>query len=469
MVVGVSIGIVMSTGPEQNADDLLSNADVAMYTAKAQGRRQYAVFDPTLHAAVIARHELSGELTRGIDRGELVVLYQPIVDLDTRRTVGMEALVRWRHPTRGLVKPEEFISLAEESGSIGALGSYVLEEAIAALRRLPVHGTRRMRGLFISVNVSPMQLQAPDFLDEVERVLEESALRPGQLVLEITESAMFRDSQATIAKLLRLRERGVRIAIDDFGTGYASLTYLRRFPVDIIKIAQEFIARADADNQEWAFTGAILALGQRLGLEVVAEGVEDQGQVERLIALGLPAGPGLPLRAARTARGGVSRRDGRAGPPTPGSDRADRRTARRAELEHVPALRDRHRRRRSASRWRGRISNLGAARVPLGAAGADRPARAGCAVRGAGRGARRERRAAGLRRVVGARARRPPPATSTSLDSGWWPSGRSRTWWPSSPTAARCPCQPTRSPRSASRWAARTRTASRPPTRSWPG
>jgi len=291
-VVGVSIGIVMSTGPEQSVDDLLSNADVAMYTAKGQGRRQYAVFDPNLHAAVIARHELSGELTRGIDRGELVVLYQPIVDLDTRRTVGMEALVRWRHPTRGLVKPEEFISLAEESGSIGALGSYVLEEAIAALRRLPAPGG--LDGdLFISVNVSPMQLQAPDFLEEVERVLAESSLGRGQLVLEITESAMFRDSQATIAKLQTLREQGVRIAIDDFGTGYASLTYLRRFPVDVIKIAQEFIARADADNQEWAFTGAILALGQRLGLEVVAEGVEDAGQVERLIALGCRLGQGF--------------------------------------------------------------------------------------------------------------------------------------------------------------------------------
>ena len=170
VVVGVSIGIVMSTGPEQSVDDLLSNADVAMYTAKGQGRRQYAVFDPTLHAAVIARHELSGELTRGIDRGELAVLYQPIVDLDTRRTVGMEALVRWRHPTRGLVKPEEFISLAEESGSIGALGSYVLEEAIAALGMLPARGSPD-GDLFISVNVSPMQLQAPDFLDEVERVV----------------------------------------------------------------------------------------------------------------------------------------------------------------------------------------------------------------------------------------------------------------------------------------------------------
>ena len=307
VVVGVSVGIVMSSGPQQSIDDLLSNADVAMYTAKGQGRRQYAVFDPTLHAAVIARHELSGELIRGIDRGELVVLYQPIVDLDTERAVGLEALVRWRHPTRGLVKPEEFISVAEESGSIGALGSYVLEQATTALVGLPARADG-VAEQFISVNVSPMQLQAAGFLDEIERLLGASGIDPRRLVLEITESAMFRDSEATIAKLQTLRERGVRIAIDDFGTGYASLTYLRRFPVDIIKIAQEFVARSDAPANEWAFTGAILALGQRLGLDVVAEGVEERGQVDRLMALGCRLGQGFlfarpgPLSRVATAR-----------------------------------------------------------------------------------------------------------------------------------------------------------------------
>jgi diguanylate cyclase (GGDEF)-like protein len=291
VVVGVSIGIVMSPGPDQTADDLLSNADVAMYTAKGQGRRRFAVFDPTLHAAVIARHELSGELTRGIGRGELIVLYQPIVELAGGRAVGMEALVRWRHPTRGLVNPEEFISLAEESGSIRALGSYVL---LQAAHDVCAWNARQGpdESVFLSVNVSPVQLQQHDFLEEVERVLAETGLPARQLVLEITESAMFRDSQATIAKLRAIREHGVRIAIDDFGTGYASLTYLRRFPVDLIKIAQEFVGRGDADAQEWAFTGAILALGQRLGVAVIAEGIEDHGQVDRLLALGCPLGQG---------------------------------------------------------------------------------------------------------------------------------------------------------------------------------
>ncbi len=291
VVVGVSIGVVMSHGTTQTADDLLSNADVAMYTAKAQGRRRFAVFDPTLHAAVIARHELSGDLTRGIGRGEFVVLYQPIVQLESGRMVGMEALVRWRHPTRGLVAPEEFISLAEESGSIGALGSYVLFQAAHDVRAWNADHAPS-DAVFMSVNVSPMQLQQPDFPDEVARVLEATGLPPRQLVLEITESAMFRDSAATIAKLQAIRERGVRIAIDDFGTGYASLTYLRRFPVDVIKIAQEFVGHGDADAQEWAFTGAILALGQRLGVDVIAEGIEEREQVDPLLALGCRLGQG---------------------------------------------------------------------------------------------------------------------------------------------------------------------------------
>ena len=292
VVVGVSIGIVMDAGSGQGADDLIGNADVAMYTAKAEGRRRFAVFDPTLHAAVIARHELSGELVRGIGKGELVVFHQPIVELSDGRVVGMEALVRWRHPARGLVSPDDFIALAEESGAIRELGTVVLD---AAARDVGLWNADRRpdEQAFLTVNVSPIQLQQPDFLDEVERVLAGAGLDPARLVIEITESAMFRDTAATIVKLEALRARGVRIAIDDFGTGYASLTYLRRFPVDIIKIAKEFIGAADANTPEWAFTGAILALGRALGLTVVAEGIEDRGQHERLLALGCQLGQGF--------------------------------------------------------------------------------------------------------------------------------------------------------------------------------
>jgi EAL domain-containing protein (putative c-di-GMP-specific phosphodiesterase class I) len=283
----------MSRGPEQSASELLGNADVAMYTAKASGRRRFAVFDPTMHAAIVARRELSTELARGIGRSELTVLYQPIVDLQTLEPVGVEALVRWQHPTRGLVEPDSFISLAEESGSILALGRYVLENAATEVQRL------YRPDAFVSVNVSAVQLQQADFLGEVERALSVSGLPAERLVLEITESAMFRDTQATIDKLTALRERGVRIAIDDFGTGYSSLTYLRRFPVDVLKIAKDFIGPA-ADNQGWAFAGAILALGQQLGLRVVAEGVEDEGQLLRLRQMGCELGQGFYF--ARPAR-----------------------------------------------------------------------------------------------------------------------------------------------------------------------
>jgi diguanylate cyclase (GGDEF)-like protein len=286
VVVGVSIGIAMSRAADQSASELLGNADVAMYTAKASGRRRFAVFNPTMHAAIVERRELSTELARGIGRSELAVLHQPIVDLVTLEPVGVEALVRWHHPTRGLVEPDAFISLAEESGSILPLGRYVLETAARDVQAMA--GT----GIWVSVNVSAVQLQQAGFLGAVERALGNSGLSAERLVLEITESAMFRDTQATIEKLTALRQRGVRIAIDDFGTGYSSLTYLRRFPVDILKIARDFIGPAAEETQEWAFTGAILALGRKLGLTVVAEGVEDEGQLERLRQMGCELGQG---------------------------------------------------------------------------------------------------------------------------------------------------------------------------------
>jgi diguanylate cyclase (GGDEF)-like protein len=294
VVIGASVGIAMSTGPSQSPDELLSNADVAMYTAKAEGRRRFAVFDPSLHSAIIARHELSSQLTVGISRSELNVVYQPIVELFDERVVGVEALVRWRHPTRGTVEPEEFISLAEESGAILPLGQFVLREAAAALvARDGQHGAAP----FLSVNVSAYQIQDDGFLADIDDVLTSTGLAPDRLVLEITESAMFRDTETTIAKLTALRERGVRIALDDFGTGYSSLSYLRRFPVNILKIARDFVgspaAGGEDETAEWAFPGAILALGRRLSLMVVAEGIEEVRQLDRLRDMGCEYGQGF--------------------------------------------------------------------------------------------------------------------------------------------------------------------------------
>ncbi|HLY15523.1 MAG TPA: EAL domain-containing protein, partial [Candidatus Limnocylindrales bacterium] len=184
-----------------------------------------------------------------------------------------------------------FIGLSEETGSILALGRQVMERAEREVRALNLRFEPSQQ-LSLSVNVSPIQLQQPDFLDEVEAVLAETGFAPERLILEITETAMFRDTQATIRKLQALRERGVRIAIDDFGTGYSSLSYLRRFPVDILKIAKDFIGPAAGAPEEWAFAAAIVALGRTLGLRVVAEGIEEPGQLERLRELGCEFGQG---------------------------------------------------------------------------------------------------------------------------------------------------------------------------------
>ncbi len=290
--IGGSIGIAVARGIGEHADELLRNADVAMYTAKAAGKRRAAVFEPTMHAAIVARHALSAELKRSMGRGELAVFYQPIVQLDTGRIAGAEALVRWRHPTRGLVSPDEFIPLAEENGLILTLGRWVMAEAceqVAAWER----GPGLADDFFLSVNLSPVQLQQAEFLAEIESILKATGLGPQRLVVELTETAMFQDTETTIAKLADLKRLGVRIALDDFGTGYSSLGYLRRFPVDILKIAREFVVPSDRDADEWAFAHAIVVLGHTLGLKIIAEGIEEATQADTLRGLGCELGQGF--------------------------------------------------------------------------------------------------------------------------------------------------------------------------------
>jgi EAL domain-containing protein (putative c-di-GMP-specific phosphodiesterase class I) len=272
-----------------------------MYTAKAGGKGRVAVFDPTMHAVIVARHVLSAELSRSIGRGELLVHYQPIVELETGRTTAVEALVRWRHPTKGLIGPDDFIALAEENGVILALGRWVLAEACQQAAAW-VSQPSVDADFSISVNLSPLQVQQPEFIDEIETVLELSGLPPERLILELTETSMFQDTRATIVKLQSLRERGVRIAVDDFGTGYSSLGYLRQFPVDILKIAKDFVVPADRGANEWAFAHAIVALGQTLGLRIVAEGIEELGQAERLRQLGCEYGQGYHFARPMAAR-----------------------------------------------------------------------------------------------------------------------------------------------------------------------
>jgi diguanylate cyclase (GGDEF)-like protein len=298
--ITASIGIAAGRDEQDRADDLLRNADVAMYTAKAQGKSQFAIFEPTMHAAIIERHALSSALSRGVGRGELLVYYQPIVTLETGLVHGVEALVRWRHPTRGIVGPDEFIALAEESGTILALGRWVLTEAcreVASWR----HRWPDAEPLVLTVNLSAAQLQQPDFVDDLRGILAETGFPEGNLVLELTETAMFHDTQTTIARLQELRRLGISIAIDDFGTGYSSLGYLRRFQVDILKIARDFVGSSEGGSDEWAFAHAIVALGQTLGLRIVAEGVEQPGQLQRLRLMGCDFGQGFLF--ARPAAG----------------------------------------------------------------------------------------------------------------------------------------------------------------------
>jgi diguanylate cyclase (GGDEF)-like protein len=288
--ISASIGMAAARGGSSRADELLRNADVAMYTAKASGKNRFAVFEPTMHAALVERHALASELSKSIGRGELLVYYQPIMALDHGEIYGVEALVRWRHPTRGVLGPDEFIALAQENGAILALGRWVLLESCRE-----VASWRRARGidrLVLSVNLSAAQLQQTDFVDDLRSILDETGFPPADLVLELTETAMFVDTNTTITRLQSLRELGIRIAIDDFGTGYSSLGYLRRFQVDILKIAREFIGTADGGSEDWAFARAMIALGRTLDLRVIAEGIEEAGQLHALRDLGCEFGQG---------------------------------------------------------------------------------------------------------------------------------------------------------------------------------
>jgi diguanylate cyclase (GGDEF)-like protein/PAS domain S-box-containing protein len=287
--VGATIGIATSGPGSSTAMELLRDADAAMYAAKADGKGGWRLFEPSMHESVRRRLELKGALERGIDAGELVLHYQPIVDIQTGRVQGVEALVRWQHPERGLIQPSDFIPLAEETGLIVPLGRWVLGEACRAAMQLGEIGGVKP---YMSVNLSPRQLQQPELVDEVKALVLGSGLAPERLVLEITESAMMRDTDLMIERLRSLRETGIRIAIDDFGTGYSSLNYLRHLPVDIVKIDQAFVGGIVAESAQRAVVATIIDLCHVLGLQQVAEGVETADQHAVLRDLGCNFGQG---------------------------------------------------------------------------------------------------------------------------------------------------------------------------------
>ena len=285
-----SIGIAQHTREDQSADELLRNADVAMYAAKAAGKDRLVVFEADLHDATIGRHQLKADLYVAIERGEFVLEYQPIIDLRSGKTSGVEALVRWLHPRRGLVQPVDFIPLAEESGLIVPLGRWVLEEACRQARawqQLP-----GAEDLSVSVNLSGRQVEDAGLVEDVQRAVVASGLEPSMLTLEITESVLMRDVAVATATLRALKGLGVRLAIDDFGTGYSSLASLREFPVDVLKIDRSFVATLHTSDAERALVQSIVSLGGTLRLETVAEGIEQRGQVEELLSFGTRLGQG---------------------------------------------------------------------------------------------------------------------------------------------------------------------------------
>ncbi len=287
--VTASIGIASALEGTESAADLVRNADVAMYLAKANGKAGFAMFDPGMHAAIRERHELGAELQTAVELGQLRVVYQPIVSLATGTMAGVEALVRWDHPERGIVPPGDFIEIAEENGAILPIGRWVLREACRQATAWSPDVSAEP--LFLAVNVSAREIQQVDFVESVASTLAGAQLDPHRLRLEITETALLKATPTTIATLESLRELGVHVVIDDFGTGYFSLSHLRQFPVDTLKIASEFV-QTPGDPKSAALAGAIVAMSDSLRISTVAEGIEDADQAARMRDLGCTFGQG---------------------------------------------------------------------------------------------------------------------------------------------------------------------------------
>jgi diguanylate cyclase (GGDEF)-like protein len=275
ITIGASVGISLSPGDGLTRDKLLKSADVALYRAKSDGRGTWRFFEPEMDTRLQARRTLELDLRDAIERNEFELYYQPIYDLTHDRIGGFEALLRWRHPTRGLVTPGEFITLAEEIGLIVPLGEWVLRSACAEARRWPAHVT-------LAVNVSAVQFKGSSLIQAVQDALAAASLAPRRLELEITESVLLADNVATLAVLHTLRGFGIRIAMDDFGTGYSSLSYLRAFPFDKIKIDQSFVRDLEAADGSGPIVRAIRTLADSLSMRTTAEGVETYEQFKWL-------------------------------------------------------------------------------------------------------------------------------------------------------------------------------------------
>jgi diguanylate cyclase (GGDEF)-like protein len=286
LIITASAGVVIGDGTHLGPDECVREGDVAMYRAKARGGGCFEVFRHDLERGGLPKLDLEIDLRRAIAEGELELHYQPVVRTRGQAVVGVEALVRWRHPVRGLVSPGEFIPLAEETGLILSLGRFVLEEACRQMGAWRKEHPE-LEGLVVSVNLSPRQFRQTDLAEQVAAALERSGLDAASLCLEVTEGVMVDDVEAATTTLTRLKALGVSISVDDFGTGYSSLAYLKRFPIDYVKIDRSFIAGLD-EKVDAEIVRSVIRLAAAIGIDVVAEGVENADQLERLEELGCP-------------------------------------------------------------------------------------------------------------------------------------------------------------------------------------
>jgi diguanylate cyclase (GGDEF)-like protein len=289
MHVTASIGIV--TYPDDGTDvgTLVKHADVAMYHAKESGRNNYQFFKAEMNLRAAERQSLENDLRHAIERREFTLHYQTKVNLETGAIVGVEALIRWHHPQHGLIPPIQFIPVAEECGIIVAIGRWVLREGCRQARAWQDAGLPRVR---MSINVSAVELRTKGFVDGVRTILAETGLDPSYLELELTETFLMQDSTSTSIVLQAIQEMGVHLALDDFGTGYSSLSYLKRFPIDTVKIDQSFVRDVIADAGDASIVGAVISMGSRLHMQVVAEGIETPEQLEFLREQNCPEGQG---------------------------------------------------------------------------------------------------------------------------------------------------------------------------------
>jgi EAL domain-containing protein (putative c-di-GMP-specific phosphodiesterase class I) len=294
--ITTSIGIVISTQRHQRPDDLLRDADVAMYRAKEHGKAQYEIFDNSMNASALERLELETTLRQAIDLQTIEIYYQPLVHCpangrSAETIVGMEALVRWPHPTRGLISPNTFIPLAEETGLIEPLGRLILAKACREVRSWEKHLPPEIKPE-LHVNLSVRQFQQPELVEEIAEVLQQTGFPIERLNLEITETILIKDTEIQLETLHRLKGLGIKLAIDDFGTGWSSLSYIKRLPIDALKIDRSFINGLLDDAGDQAIVLAVVTLARTLGLQVISEGVERAEQMRLLNELGCEIGQG---------------------------------------------------------------------------------------------------------------------------------------------------------------------------------